>query len=98
VHPEDIKAAIRKQSQTLTSIAAGICQRNGATLTKGAISRVLHGNLKSARIARRISEVTGIPVKTLWPGKYPELASSQWALTNQHHPSRKTTTTTPHGA
>lgn len=69
MHPEDIKAAIRKRGLTLTEIAASM----KGTPTKGAVSRVVHGLVKSRAIAARISAVIELPVATLWPGKYPDL-------------------------
>jgi lambda repressor-like predicted transcriptional regulator len=70
MHPEDIKASVRKNGHTLSRIAQSV-SRTG--VTKGAVSRVVHGSVKSRAIALAISKATGLPVSTLWPGKYPDL-------------------------
>jgi lambda repressor-like predicted transcriptional regulator len=67
MHPEDIKAEIRKKSCTQRAIAAKL------SITSMAVSHIIEGRQKSGRVAREISKVTGIPVAQLWPGKYPEL-------------------------
>ncbi|MEW6707407.1 MAG: helix-turn-helix domain-containing protein [Pseudomonadota bacterium] len=74
MHPEDIKAAIRKQGHTLASVAASLRARfHDAPVTRGAVTRVVQGELKSRRIAQEIARITGRTVRELWPGKYPEL-------------------------
>jgi lambda repressor-like predicted transcriptional regulator len=73
MHPEDIKAAIRKRGFTLTEIAVSLGDRSASGPTKGAVSRVVQGIVKSRRIASAISQAAGLPVSTLWPGKYPDL-------------------------
>jgi lambda repressor-like predicted transcriptional regulator len=79
MHPEDIKAAIRKRGHTLATVA----QRAGkvkaprdSVPTASAVSRVLHGQFQSRRIAQCISELIGVPLEQLWPGKY--------SVTGQH--------------
>lgn len=67
MHPEDIKAAIRKKRLNQADIARAL------GVSGMAVNHVIHGRQKSARVARRISEVTEIPVTRLWPGKYPEI-------------------------
>lgn len=64
MHPEDIKAAIRKRGSTQAAIA------RTEEVSQMAVSAVITGRSKSARIARRIALVTGLSVHTLWPGKY----------------------------
>ena len=72
MHPEDIKAAIRKRGYTLALVASRVdLGRPGRAPTKSAVSRVLRGDLKSARIAVCISQLIDVPVSTLWPGMYP---------------------------
>lgn len=70
MHPEDIKAAIRKKHSSLAEIARTL------QVSRMGVSHVVKGS-KSKRIARHISGVTGIPVSKIWPGKYPELESEQ---------------------
>lgn len=67
MHPADIKAALQKKGQTSRSVAAYFHVRDGS------VSQIIHGRAKSKRIARRISQLTGIPVSRLWPGRYPSL-------------------------
>lgn len=67
MHAEDIKAAIRKKSLTQADVARDL------EVSDMAVSHVIHGRQKSARVAKRISDVTGIPVSKLWPGKYPDI-------------------------
>lgn len=64
MHPEDIKAAIRKRGIKPADIARQL------DVSDMSVSAVIAGNGKSARIAERISQVTGLSVDTLWPGKY----------------------------
>lgn len=74
MHPEDIKAAVRKQGHTLASVAASLRGRSlDAPVTRGAVTRVVQGEVKSRRIAQEIARITGCSVRELWPGKYPEL-------------------------
>jgi Ner family transcriptional regulator len=67
MHPADIKAAIEKAGSSQSSIA------KNAGVTKGAVSRVVYGQVISARIASEVSKATGVPVRDLWPAKYPYL-------------------------
>lgn len=71
MHPEEIKAAIRMTGTTPSAIADELC------LSSSTISQVIHGRGVSAKVRSRISEVTGLPVKTLWPPKKP----TQWRRT-----------------
>ena len=74
MHPEDIKAALRKKGHTLASVAASIRGRqHDAPVTRGAVTRVVQGVLTSRRIAQEIARITGRTVRELWPGKYPDL-------------------------
>jgi Ner family transcriptional regulator len=67
MHAEDIKAAVRKAGSTQASIARAL------GVSRMAVCHVVAGNSSSARIAKRISEIAGVPVSQLWPGKYPRL-------------------------
>ena len=40
---------------------------------RGTVSAVINGKGTSSRAAQEISRVTGIPVSTLWPGRYPRI-------------------------
>jgi len=67
MHPELIKAQIRMKDTTPTNVARSL----GVTHT--CVAHVIAGRGTSERVAKRISEVTGIAVATLWPGKYPNV-------------------------
>lgn len=64
MHPEDIKAALRKNGHTQTSVAAEL---GVATPT---VCCVIYGSTKSERIAQRISELIGKDLAVIWPGRY----------------------------
>lgn len=61
MHPEDIKAQIRKRGTTPAQIARDLA------VSQSAVSLVIAGTAVSARIRERISLVTGLPVSALWP-------------------------------
>jgi len=61
VHPEEIKASIRMRGTTPASIADEL------GVSRPMISHVIAGTAKSARIADRIAQITGVPIVTLWP-------------------------------
>lgn len=67
MHPELIKAQIRMTGTTPTDVARSL----GVTHT--CVAHVIAGRGTSLRVAKRISELTGISVATLWPGKYKPL-------------------------
>ena len=68
MHAEDIKAELKKAGSSQTAIArAQRCSVNAVRL-------VIHGDSRSAAIAGQVSRVVGIPVHTLWPDAYPQLA------------------------
>jgi lambda repressor-like predicted transcriptional regulator len=71
MHPEDIKASIRKAGSSPAAIAR---EKNVSRMT---VSYTIRGICKSARIAKAISVACNIPVGQLWPGKYPELAFAE---------------------
>jgi lambda repressor-like predicted transcriptional regulator len=79
MHPEDIKAEIRKCGGTLLGIAAKAIGRNGEPVSKSAVSKVIHGKLKSAAIANAIAQHVGKSTSTLWPKVYPRTAHKQGA-------------------
>jgi lambda repressor-like predicted transcriptional regulator len=81
MHPEDIKASIRKAGSSPAAIAR---EKNVSRMT---VSYTIRGICKSARIAKAISTVCNIPVAQLWPGKYPELAFTE-KLTSKKSPAQ----------
>lgn len=70
MHPEDIKAAIRKSGSTQAEIARAL------RLTPTTVSLVIHGRSTSSRVAKKIASVTGLPPSQLWPGKYSSRAAA----------------------
>lgn len=64
MHPEDIKAILRKRGSTLAAIAADL------HVSPSAVSHVVAGRAESARVARRIADVIGREPAAIWPGKY----------------------------
>lgn len=64
MHPEDIKAAIRKRGET----QAGIARRLG--VSKTAVGYVIEGRTRSLRVAETIADITGRPLVELWPRIY----------------------------
>jgi lambda repressor-like predicted transcriptional regulator len=67
MHAADIKAALQKKEKPPVKVARELKVRPSV------VSQVIHGKAASRRIARRISEIVGIPVSRLWPGRYPRL-------------------------
>lgn len=80
MHPELIKAEIRMRGET----PLGLARRLG--VSGQCVSHVIHSRGISTPVAKLISEVTGIPIATLWPGKYLKPARSRY-------PSRSHATT-----
>lgn len=70
MHYADIIAALKKADSSVSQIAVDL----GVTLPT--VSTVIHGKCTSRRVAARISQVTGIPMTRLWPGRYPDMAPS----------------------
>lgn len=70
MHPEDIKAALRKTGTTATSLARGL------GVSDAAIYYVIHSRRRSIRIARRICEIARLDPEQVWPGRYPEFRIS----------------------
>lgn len=64
MHPEDIKAAMRKQGVS----PAALSRHLGVTVQT--VSSVVRGVITSAPVANAIAKVCGIPVNQLWPGRY----------------------------
>ncbi|MBL8471372.1 MAG: helix-turn-helix domain-containing protein [Rhodocyclaceae bacterium] len=66
LHPEVIKALLKIRGSSSAKIA------RDCGCSDVAVFQVIEGNSRSARIARRICEVTRVLPDMLWPGKYPE--------------------------
>lgn len=69
LHPADIKAAIEKKGATQAAIAREFGR------SPMAVWNVIHGRTKSRKIADRIAEITGLPLRKLWPGVYEDKAA-----------------------
>lgn len=67
MHPEDIKALLRKKGRPPATVARDL------RVSPGTVSNVIHGRHTSHRIATHIAGRLGIPVSKLWPGRYPRL-------------------------
>lgn len=61
MHPEEIKAAIRMKGTTPAAIADEL------DVSRSMVSLVIGGTARSARIADRIAQITGLTVPILWP-------------------------------
>jgi len=68
MHPADIQAAITKAGHTQESLIKLIRLKGK---TPSMISHSIHSRYRSRPIESLISEVTGIPLQTLWPNWYP---------------------------
>lgn len=64
MHPADINAALIKAGSNQARIAESLGVSNNA------VSIVIHGRMKSLRIAMAISKITSLSIHTLWPGRY----------------------------
>ena len=64
MHPELIKAHVVMKGSSIKEIGRDV----GVSGT--CVSHVVHGRGTSTPVALRIAEVTGIPLATLFPGKY----------------------------
>ena len=64
MHPADIQAALIKAGYNQAKIASDL------NVSHNAVSLVIHGRTKSARIAKHVSKLTKLPLSILWPGRY----------------------------
>jgi len=64
VHPEDIKATLRKRGFRQADIARAL------GVSKTAVNYVIVGKTQSARVAHGVAAAAGLPVEALWPGRY----------------------------
>lgn len=69
MHPADVKALLQKRGYTLRSVAQALRPQ----VSESNVSAVVNGYGRSGRIARKISELTGVPVGQLFPDQYPKL-------------------------
>lgn len=65
MHPADIQCALKKARTSQAEIARQ-CGVSNVT-----VGYIVSGRSISRRIATAISVATGLPLDTLWPGKYP---------------------------
>lgn len=63
MHPEDIKAAIRKRGATLKQLGKKV------GLSEQSLSKAIHCR-SSANAERTISEFLGIAPQKIWPSRY----------------------------
>ena len=61
MHPEDIKASIRKAGKSITIAAKDL------EITPSTVSLVVSGRGKSMRVQTYISDLIGKPVAEIWP-------------------------------
>lgn len=64
MHPEEIKAALSIAGYRQVRLAHDL------NVAQSVVSRVIAGHTRSGPIEQRISEITGIATKTLWPQWY----------------------------
>lgn len=64
MHPEDIKAALRKRGLTQAQIARNL------NVSKTSVCYVIDGRASSRRVAEAIAQAVGLPMGTLWPKRY----------------------------
>lgn len=65
MHPADIQCALKKARTSQAEIARQ-CGVSNVT-----VGYVVSGHTTSRRVATAISDATGLPLDTLWPGRYP---------------------------
>jgi len=63
MHPEDIKALIRKRGSNITALAAT------AGLNKQSIATAIHARV-SARAEQAIADFLEMPAAKIWPSRY----------------------------
>lgn len=81
-HPEDIKAALRKQHGPITrlSVAWGY--------SRSAITHALARPDYSVAVEQRIAQVLGLSPHTLWPDRWTPQGAPRPRSTNARQPSR----------
>lgn len=63
MHPEDIKAAMRKAGVTQAALADEL------EVAKSSVAQVIAGSIRSARIQVRIAEIISKPIEEIWPNQ-----------------------------
>ncbi len=64
MHPEDIKAALKKKRSSQSKIAKAL------NVAPTSVHNVIYGGCKSERIAKAIADVIGKDRSELWPDRY----------------------------
>jgi lambda repressor-like predicted transcriptional regulator len=64
MHPEDIKAALKKVKSNQSKIAE-TCK-----VHKSTVAHVIMGRSSSRKIARAIARTLGLTLDDIWPGRY----------------------------
>lgn len=64
MHPADIKASLQKAGFPSKRVAGEL------NVPESTVSEVIHSKSTSRRVAERIAEIIGVPIGTIWPGKY----------------------------
>lgn len=66
LHPEDVKAAIRKRGSSLAEVAREL------NLSQQMISNALrYRSHRSARVEAAIAKAAGVSAEAIWPDRYP---------------------------
>lgn len=69
MNPLDIQYALKRAGLTQADIA------RECRVSKVTVGYVVSGITTSRRVASAIANATGLPMETLWPGKYPAAAA-----------------------
>jgi len=69
MHPADIKASLKKVGYSMVKVAEEL------KISDTAVYLVIHGRSRSARIEKKISRITNIPLYELWPDTYTRVAA-----------------------
>jgi len=64
MHPEDIKAELRKKCSSQTKVAKAL------KVAPTTVHNVIYGGCKSERIAKAIADVIGKDRSEIWPTRY----------------------------
>lgn len=63
MHPEDIKAALRKAGVTQAALADEL------QVARSSVAQAISGSIRSTRIQTRIAEIIDRSVKEIWPSQ-----------------------------
>lgn len=63
MHPEDIKAELKKRGWTQAALADEI------GVSRSAVAQTIGGGMRSARVQGRIALLIGQPVASIWPDR-----------------------------